>query len=133
MYPSPGSSENSARISALACSAFFMLRNQLCSTVSSIWRVIVKSINSLSGSSLQVSQAVPFPHGDLAIIQDLVGIVDDTVHNRLGNGAAVIRVGINALIPFFRIVLGRRWLRPGRCASQQSPAGCRILGVLGSE
>ena len=49
---------------------------------------------------------MPFSHGDLAINQDLVGIVDDTVHNRFGNGAAVIRVGINTLIPFFRIVLG---------------------------
>lgn len=74
-----------------------MLWNQLCSTVSSIWQVIVKSITSLSGSSLHVSQAVPFSHGDLAINQDLVGIVDDTVHNRFGNGAAVTRVGINTM------------------------------------
>ena len=32
--------------------------------------------------------------------------MDDAVHNSLGNGTAVIRVGINALIPFIRVVLG---------------------------
>ena len=104
VYPSSGSSENSARISALARSAFFTLWNQLCSTVSNIWRVIVISITSRN--CLHSSQAVSFPHGDLAINQDLVGIVNDTVHNSLGNGAAVIRVRINALVLFFRIVLG---------------------------
>ena len=92
MYPSPSSSENNARILALACSAFFMLWNQLCSTVSSIWLVIVKSITSLSGNSLQVSQTMPFPHGDLSINQDFVSIVDNAVHNRLENRAAVIKV-----------------------------------------
>ena len=69
-----------------------MLWNQLCSTVSSIWLVIVKSITSLSGNSLQVSQTMPFPHGDLSINQDFVSIVDNAVHNRLENRAAVIKV-----------------------------------------
>ena len=81
VYPSPGSSVNTARISSLACSAFFTLRNQLCRSVSNIWRVIVISITSLSGNFTHASQAVSFPHGYLAINQNLIGIVDDAVHN----------------------------------------------------
>lgn len=46
------------------------------------------------------------PHGDTAINQDVVSVVDDSVHDGLGDGAAVIRIGIDAFIPFPSIVLG---------------------------
>ena len=53
-----------------------------------------------------------FPHRDLAINQNLIGIVDDAVHNSLRNRASVVRVRINALVPFIRVVLGTEDGRP---------------------
>ena len=58
-------------------------------------RVIVTSITSLSRNCSHASQAMAFPHGDLAINQNLIGIVDDAVHNSLRNRTSVIRVRIN--------------------------------------
>ena len=38
-------------------------------------------------------QAVAFTHGDAALNQNFIGIVDDVVHDCLGNGAAGIGIG----------------------------------------
>lgn len=97
---SSGSSENRFRISCLAFSVFRLLRNQQTYVVSSIWRVIV-----ISDTGLSASQAMPFPHGDLSINQDLIGIVENPVQDRLGNGAALIRIWMEPFIPVPRLVL----------------------------
>lgn len=97
---SSGSSENRFRISCLAFSVFRLLRNQQTYVVSSIWRVIV-----ISDTGLSTSQAMPFPHGDLSINQDLIGIVENPVQDRLGNGAALIRIWMEPFIPVPRLVL----------------------------
>ena len=90
---SSGSSENRFRISCLAFSVFRLLRNH-----NRLWSVI-------SDTGLSASQAMPFPHGDLSINQDLIGIVENPVQDRLGNGAALIRIWMEPFIPVPRLVL----------------------------
>ena len=48
---------------------------------------------------------MPFPHGDLSINQDLIGIVENPIQDRLGNGAALIRIWMEPFIPVPRLVL----------------------------
>ena len=75
-------------------------------------------------------QAITFPHGDAAFNQDLIGVVDDAVHDCLGNGAAGVRIGINACIPALRLVLGAEnhgALAAGLHDFQQ------VIGLLGGE
>ena len=55
---------------------------------------------------IQRVQAVALAHGDAAANGDGVGVVDDPVHDGIGNGAVLVGVGVNALIPAVRIVLG---------------------------
>ena len=45
-------------------------------------------------------------HGDAAANGNGVGVVDNPVHDGVGNGAVLVGVGINAFIPAVRIVLG---------------------------
>lgn len=81
------------------------------------WRISARSPEESEGLNGQSSilftafgagrlQAITFPHGDTAFNQDLVCVVDDAVHDCLGNGAAGIGIGINACIPALRLVLG---------------------------
>ena len=51
-------------------------------------------------------QAVAFEHGDVALNQNFIGVVDDAVHDCFRNWAAGIRVGVNAGIPALGLVLG---------------------------
>ena len=44
-------------------------------------------------------------HGDLAVDHDVIGVVDDPVNYRFGDGTAVIRFGIDAVIPALGVVL----------------------------
>jgi len=55
---------------------------------------------------LQRVQTMALAHGDAAANGDGVGVVDDPVHDGIGNGAVLVGVGVNALIPAVRIVLG---------------------------
>ena len=55
---------------------------------------------------LQRVQAMALAHGDAAVNGDGVGIVNDPVHDSVGNGAVLVGVSINAFIPAVRIVLG---------------------------
>ena len=124
---SSGSSENRFRISCLAFSVFRLLRNQQTYVVSSIWRVIV-----ISDTGLSASQAMPFPHGDLSINQDLIGIVENPVQDRLGNGAALIRIWMEPFIPVpARTVCRRSWL-PYCTGPQLLPADYRIPEASGT-
>lgn len=75
-------------------------------------------------------QAIALPHGDTALNQDLIGVMDDAVHDRLGNRAARVRIGSNACIPALRLVLGaedHRALAAGLHDFQQ------VVGLLGRE
>ena len=47
-----------------------------------------------------------FTHGDAAVYEDIVGIVDDPVHDRFGDRAAFRRSWINPFIPVIRSILG---------------------------
>ena len=47
-----------------------------------------------------------FTHGDAAVYEDIVGIVDDPVHDRFGDRAAFRRSWINPFIPVIRGILG---------------------------
>lgn len=80
--------------------AYELIKRDAGIDVSSIWRVIV-----ISDTGLSASQAMPFPHGDLSINQDLIGIVENPVQDRLGNGAALIRIWMEPFIPVPRLVL----------------------------
>lgn len=51
-------------------------------------------------------QTVAFPHGDVALNQDLIGVVDDTVHDCLGYRTSGVGIGVNTGIPALRLVLG---------------------------
>ena len=44
-------------------------------------------------------------HGDFPLNQDIIGIMDDAVHDRLGDRALVLRGGIEPFIPLGRVVL----------------------------
>ena len=46
------------------------------------------------------------PHGNLTINQDVIGIVDNVVHNSLGNGAGLFETGVHTLISFAGVILG---------------------------
>lgn len=75
-------------------------------------------------------QAVAFAHGDAALNQNFIGVVDDAVHDCLGNGAAGIGIGVNAGIPALGLVLGAEdhgTLAAGFCDFQQ------VVGLLGRE
>ena len=50
-------------------------------------------------------QTVAFPHGDVALNQDLIGVVDDTVHDCLGYRTSGVGIGVNTGIPALRLVL----------------------------
>ena len=50
-------------------------------------------------------------HGDAAANGDGVGIVDDPVHDSIGNGTVLVGVGVNAFIPAVRIVLSAEYRR----------------------
>ena len=45
-------------------------------------------------------------HGDTAANRDGVGLVDDSVHDGVGNRAVLVGIGVNAFIPAVRIILG---------------------------
>lgn len=122
-----GSSENSARISFLARSVLRLPWNHQAYRVSSIFRVRVIS-------ALPVSQAVSFPHGDLSVNQYLVGIVDDPVQDGLGNGTALLGIGVEPLVPITRLVLGAEdhgtLAAPGQSTSMASPGLCWMRMVV---
>ena len=57
-------------------------------------------------SRLQALKAMALTHGDLAVNEDVIGVVDDAVHNSLGDGTGFLGTGIDPLIPLAGVVLG---------------------------
>ena len=57
---------------------------------------------TISGRSLE---AVPFPHRNFATNPDVIGIVNDAIHDGFRYRAVIIRIGIDAFIPAFHLVL----------------------------
>ena len=47
-----------------------------------------------------------FAHRDAAANGDGVSVVDNPVHDGVGNGAVLVGIGVNAFIPAVCIVLG---------------------------
>ena len=76
-------------------------------------------------------QAMALAHGDAAANGDGIGVVDNPVHNGIGNGAVLVGVGVNAFIPAVCVVLGtkdrRAVLGPGLNDLQQ------VKGLLNRE
>ena len=66
---------------------------------------------------LDAFEAVPFPHGHLTVNQNVIGVVDNPVHNGLGNCTAVRRLGTDASVPLARVVLRTENHRPVMAAS----------------
>lgn len=50
-------------------------------------------------------QTFALPHGNTAIYHNVIRIVDNAVHNCLGDGTIRFRIGINTRIPAIRFVL----------------------------
>lgn len=57
-------------------------------------------------SRIQTPETVALSHRDLSVNEYVIGIVDDTVHNGLGDGASLLGDGIDSLIPFAGVILG---------------------------
>ena len=45
-------------------------------------------------------------HGDLALNQNVIGIVDDTIQNGIGDGALPLVAGVNTLVLPIGVILG---------------------------
>ena len=65
-------------------------------------------------------------HGYLPINEKIVGIMDDTVHDRLGDGALILGGGIEPFIPLIRVVLSAE-----DCRSVFSPELYEFQQVVG--
>ena len=50
-------------------------------------------------------EAAPFPHRNFATNPDVIGIVNDAIHDCFRYRAVIIRIGIDAFIPTFHLVL----------------------------
>jgi hypothetical protein len=64
---------------------------------------------------------MPFPHGLLSINENLVRIMYNPVHNRLGHRAVIVRIRIDSLVPAVRLKL---------CAENRCPVMCPSLDNL---
>ena len=71
-----------------------------------------------------------FTHGDAAVYEDIVGIVDDPVHDRFGDRAAFRRSWINPFIPVIRSILGREDHRSFRVVDARLHDLQKIIGFL---
>ena len=80
VYPLPGSSENTPKNLSLSMLGVLNIEDSALQVCIQHLGVIVISITSLSENCPHASQAVSFPHGDLAINQNLIGIVEDAVY-----------------------------------------------------
>ena len=66
---------------------------------------------------LHAFEAVPFPHGHLTVNQNVIGVMDNSVHDGLGNRTAVRRLGADASVPLACVVLRTENHRPVMAAS----------------
>lgn len=61
---------------------------------------------------LLAPEAAAFSHGDNAIDEDVVGIVDNAVHDNIGDRAGLLRIRGEALMPLASVVLGKKIVAP---------------------
>ena len=52
-----------------------------------------------------VSQSMAFPHRNSSTDHDVVGIMDDSIHNGLGDRTVTARIGVDALVPPVCLIL----------------------------
>ena len=74
---------------------------------------------------------MPLPHRCISVNEYLVSVMNNTVHNRLGNRAVILRIRVNPLVPAFCLKLSTEDRRPMLCPRFDDLE--QIVGLLGSE
>ena len=74
---------------------------------------------------------MPLPHRGVSVNEDLVSVMNNPVHNRLGDRTVILRIRVNSIVPAFCFKLStedsRPMLRPRFDDLKQ------IVGLLRSE
>lgn len=55
---------------------------------------------------------MPLPHRGIAVNEYLVSVMNNPVHNRLGDRTVILRIGVNPLVPAFSLKLSAEDSRP---------------------
>ena len=74
---------------------------------------------------------MPLPHRCISVNEYLVSVMNNPVHDRLGDRTVILRIWVNSLVPAFSLKLSAEDSRPMLCSRFNDLK--QIVGLLGSK